>query len=958
MSRFVLWHIALTITFVYFPALPVHAENPILSTRTLKSASEFDYPPFSIVQSDGSAGGFSVDLLKAAVEAAGLEVSFKVGPWHELKQELIDRKIDVLPLVSYSTERDKVYDFTAPYLRMNGTIFVRIDAVNIGSPADLRGKEVLVMDGDTAHEYAVRERLTDRLIPVASYEEAFQLLSSGKHDAIVVQQIVGLQIIKNLQISNVVAVQEKRVASLKPAALKLEGFEQKFCFAVPEGEQHLLSLLNEGLAVLYLNGTYTVLYEKWFTPILPKPRISLEEMIKQIVVIIIPLLLILSLLGVWYLRRLAAGKTESLQQEIEHRKTIETQLEQANRKYIKAQEIGKVGNWEYDLGTQMFWGSDEAKRIYGFDLDSESFTTEAVESCIPERKRVHQALIDLIEKNVPYALEFDILTRDTGECRTIQSLAELEKDNAGNPVKILGVIQDITERKRSEEQLKTTREELESFFQLVPDLICIASTSGYFVKLNKAWETTLGFTEKELLNEPLEHFLHADDVEPTRCEIARQINGSKTFNFVNRYRTKEGSYRWLEWNATAMVDQSFLYAVARDITVSKQAEDERKILQSQLQQAQKMEAIGTLAGGIAHDFNNILGAIIGYAEIAGEDCPAGSMVADDIKQILKAGHRAKDLVLQILAFSRQATVEKISMLPALMVGESLKMLRSSLPRTIEMRQDIDPEAGPIVAEPTQIHQIMMNLCTNAFHAMEETGGILTITLKSITMKDEQGVGAFNFQPKEYVRLSVGDTGIGIHPDIREKIFDPYFTTKGIGKGTGLGLAMVHGIVKNSGGWISCQSQLGEGTVFHVYLPVEKGAALPETMEVEEVAGGDERILLVDDEEMLADMGKVMLSRLGYHVTVKTDSMQALKLFEKQPLAFDLVITDQTMPGMPGSDLARRMLQIRPALPIILCTGYSSQITEEKAKVLGIRAFIYKPLVRKNIAALIRKVLDS
>ena len=296
-----------------------------------------------------------------------------------------------------------------------------------------------------------------------------------------------------------------------------------------------------------------------------------------------------------------------------------------------------------------------------------------------------------------------------------------------------------------------------------------------------------------------------------------------------------------------------------------------------------MEAIGTLAGGIAHDFNNILGAIIGYAEMIDEDLPAASAVSDAIKQVLKAGHRAKDLVKQILAFSRQADVEKFSLKPAPMIDESIKMLRASLPASIKMQQDIDPEAGPIFANPIHIQQIVMNLCTNAFHAMEKTGGILFISLRMADVNPDEVADQMHVEPGKYVQLSIRDTGSGIAPEIQDKIFDPYFTTKEIGKGTGMGLAMVHGIVAGCNGFISLENRFGEGTVFHVFLPIFAETAVSESVDVVEVVHSTDRILFIDDETMLAELGQRMLSKLGYHVTVTTSSIRALNLFQDKSL---------------------------------------------------------------------------
>ncbi len=389
-----------------------------------------------------------------------------------------------------------------------------------------------------------------------------------------------------------------------------------------------------------------------------------------------------------------------------------------------------------------------------------------------------------------------------------------------------------------------------------------------------------------------------------------------------------------------------------------QEQKKRTRLEQELIQAQKMEAIGTLAGGIAHDFNNILSAILGYAELAQEDCPPGSQIVNDLDEVIQAANRARDLVKQILAFSRQSETEKIPLQPSVIVKEIIKLLRSSLPTTIDIQQDIDEDTGLILADPTQIHQVVMNLCTNAYHAMEETGGTLSLSLKKKVLFQADLLDVPHILPGNFIQLSIMDSGKGIAPEIRERIFDPYFTTKETGKGTGMGLAIVHGIVKSYGGFITCHSRIGEGTVFDITLPSMEEHTIPEAKPLEVIPAGTERILLIDDESILVKMGQTMLERLGYTVTVRTNSLEALSTFKNQPEAFDLVITDQTMPGMTGVDLAQRMLKIRPDLPIILCTGHSNLISEEKARSVGIKGFALKPLTRKDIAEIIRKVLAT
>ena len=438
-----------------------------------------------------------------------------------------------------------------------------------------------------------------------------------------------------------------------------------------------------------------------------------------------------------------------------------------------------------------------------------------------------------------------------------------------------------------------------------------------------------------------------------------QIEDHHTMNF--RIQTRHGEDRWIEHVCREVFDQegkSIGRRVGnRDITERRRAEKEKGEMLEQLVQAQKMEAIGTLAGGIAHDFNNILGAILGYAEMAYEDSLQGSVNPSDLNQVVQAGHRAKDLVKQILSFSRKAEAQKVPLQPATLLKESIKLLRSSIPTTIDIQQDVDSETDLILADPTQIHQIIINLCTNAYHAMEETGGTLSISLQNKVLSQQDLLGHPDVQSGQFVLLSIRDTGSGITPEIQERIFDPYFTTKEVGKGTGLGLSIVHGIVKSSGGFITCHSEIGAGTVFEIILPTFLEQIIPEKKENNVVPAGTERILFVDDEEILATMGQTMLEQLGYTVTTKMSSVEALATFENQPNAFDLVITDQTMPGMTGLDLARRMLRVRPDLPIILCTGYSSQVSEGQARSAGIRGFALKPIIRADFTALIRKVLD-
>ena len=389
-------------------------------------------------------------------------------------------------------------------------------------------------------------------------------------------------------------------------------------------------------------------------------------------------------------------------------------------------------------------------------------------------------------------------------------------------------------------------------------------------------------------------------------------------------------------------------------------EKETEKLENALRQSQKMEAIGTLAGGIAHDFNNVLTPILGYSELIKNQVPADSEISQNIDQVLKATHRASALVRQILTFSREREHEPTNIEIHIIVKEALKLLRASIPSSIAIKQQIDSHCGTVLADPTQMHQVVMNLCTNAYHAMGETGGTLGVSLQPVSLDEQDLDNKLDLTAGEYIRLEVSDTGTGMEKKVLERIFEPYFSTKAEGKGTGLGLSVVHGIVKNHGGELSVYSEPGKGTTFHIYLP--KSSAKGIVTETEESLdltkfSGNESILIVDDEKEIIKIEEKILIKLGYKVTSETDSNRALDLIRSGPEKFDLVITDMTMPNLNGIELARACWKIVPGMPVIICTGYSELLDAEKARETGIDAYITKPVIMQKFASTVRKVLD-
>ena len=400
-------------------------------------------------------------------------------------------------------------------------------------------------------------------------------------------------------------------------------------------------------------------------------------------------------------------------------------------------------------------------------------------------------------------------------------------------------------------------------------------------------------------------------------------------------------------------------ALEHEIAEHKKTEKGRGHLESQLRHIQKIEAIGTLAGGIAHDFNNILSAIFGYTELALAEAPAGSSLRENLAAVLTAANRAKALVGQILTFSRQVEQERKPVLLVPLAKEAIKLLRSSIPTTIEIRQHIDPRCAPVLADPTQIHQVIMNLCTNAYHAMRETGGVLGISLTEKEIGPDDSAPELQVDPGRYLVLEVSDTGYGMNQSVLERIFDPYFTTKKPGEGTGLGLSIVHGILKTHGGRITVYSEPGKGSTFRVYLPtVKPEIATAENFAKGAVPGGNELVMLVDDELEILRMEEQMLQRYGYRIASYTTGEAALQAFRAEPRNYDLIITDMTMPQMTGAQLVQKLLKIRGDIPVILCTGFSELINEKKAKEIGVKKYLMKPVSTSELARAVRQALNE
>jgi PAS domain S-box-containing protein len=672
--------------------------------------------------------------------------------------------------------------------------------------------------------------------------------------------------------------------------------------------------------------------------------------------------------------------------DITERKLMEEEIRQTNT-YLEnifenspdaigiVDKSGRFIRWNKMAEELYGYTFEEMRGMSGFDLYADQDELERMLRRLRREGLVKKWEMRMRRKDgsvVPFEISIALLkdsqneilgsvcvARDLSEIKTVLTALKTSHDQ---------LYREITEHKQAKEAIEQLRRRNELILNSAGEGILGLDLEGKHTFVNPAAAGMLGFRVEELIGRR-GHSLYHHTRENGRvypeeeCPIYHAFRNGKFCPLTEEvFWRKDGTSFAVRYSSAPIIEDGRAVGAVvtfRDVTERKLVEKEKERLESHLRQAEKLEAIGTLAGGIAHDFNNVLGIIMGYADLAGWDLPEESKQKENLGAVLKACHRAKDLVIQILTFSRSEDgLERRPLDIRPIIKESLKFLRASLPTTIEICQNISTTGGMILAHPTQIHQVLINLCTNAAHAMEEKGGVLEVSLTDVDLTCDTAPPYSDMKPGPCMRLTVSDTGHGMDSATMERIFDPYFTSKGVGKGTGLGLPVVRGIVKGYGGAITVTSEIGKGTTFHVYLPTIERESIISDEPSSPIPKGAGRILFVDDEMPLVDLWRKSLGRLGYKVVIATDSLQALELFRAHPEDFDLVMTDYTMPKMTGIDLADQMMRVRPDIPVILCTGLIERIIEEKAKETGIRVLLKKPLEMRKTAEEIRKVLDQ
>ena len=652
-------------------------------------------------------------------------------------------------------------------------------------------------------------------------------------------------------------------------------------------------------------------------------------------------------------------------EDITERKRAADELRESEEKYrLIAENMSDVISL-MDMNLRFTYVSPSINRLTGFSVE-EALKHSIEEIMTPDS---FKEILKIIEEEIPTETTEKL---DPGRTRIIE-YEQYRKDKSivwvesncrfmfDQDQKLKGILiisRDITERKKAEIALRKSEENYRKLVTTTPYGIQLTDLEGKIIFSNSAHHKIQGYKDGELVGKYIWDLMiddtHKDKAREHYQRIIKEVPIPKVY--YNRDKTKDG--REIE----VQIDWDYIYdsegkiegiiSIVSDIT-------ERRRLEDKLRQAQKIESIGNLAGGIAHDFNNILSPIIGMSEMLIEDLPSDTPEQENAGEIFRAGIRGRELVKQILAFSRQSEHKMIPTHVQHILKEVLKLTKSTIPTNIQINQDIQSNCGMVMADPTQIHQVAMNTITNAYHAIEGVeSGTINVQLKEVELT-KNNPSKIGIEPGRYVVLSISDNGHGMTADIIDKIFDPYFTTKEQGRGTGLGLAVVHGIVQEHKGTINVYSEVGKGTTFDIYFPLMDKPVITENLDKnEQNLTGSERILLVDDEAAIAKLEKLMLERLGYHVTSRLNSIEALEAFKAQKDDFDLVITDMSMPHMTGDQLAKELISIQPDIPVIICTGFSEKMDEEKAKEIGVKGLLMKPVVKAELTKMIRKVLDE
>lgn len=944
------------LAFVTMTCLAAGYHSPALGQRTINEskgrstafasaiptkitvADDNSYAPFAFIDAKGQPAGITVDIWNLWSHKTGIAVEFCLLEWEAALAAVRDGKVDVVGGLFRTPERDAFFDFSRPFFTVETTIFFHKQIHGVRSLSDLQGFTIGVVKDDSAEESIRQKYPTFLLTTFPGTADLVQAAVAGKIKVFVADTEVGRFYLAKFD----------QADNFRQASAPVTVNRQHT--AVSKGNTKLLAIVQQGFDKIDKKDIQAIV-QTWtgrsvFSSI---PWIAIGFGGAGIA-------LIVSLVIIWnvMLKRKVADAMRAVEQRNRQLQDSEVRFKElfdlAPFPCVVSDFTGR-----YLMVNQTFCDSNDLseQEVIGHTLEELGFSIEKQDSAAVTE--------ELVRSGIVTNKEVKVISPHRGTLVLLYSSKIIELE--GQHVALSATV-DITQLRQAEQGLRAGEFRFRTFFNSNPEGIALMDFSGNILDINKTFTKMSGYEAVALKGR---HFI----------ELVPDIHQQKALNSFLAIKSGLLQETFLEISLICMDGEQLPIAVKgwrmtdeksapvmigvfiHDITERKHAEAEKEKLQMQLIQSQKQEAIGTLAGGIAHDFNNILGGMIGYTELVlmNETPTLDNKKITHLRRVLEAGNRAKELVQQILRFSRkeETVMGVVAMTP--LIKESIKLLRATLPTTIRIDQRITAKPDTICGDPTQIHQVLMNLCTNAYHAMRENGGVLTISLENVTLESARKAMAIEVPPGTYLKLIIQDTGCGITPDVLDRVFEPYFTTKKVNEGTGLGLSVTLGIVRNHNGLIEVQSSIGEGTRFKIHLPLHNQAAAEKIRPAVDLPRGNgQRVLVVDDEFFFLDVVRQNLEYLGYQVTACQSSLKALEAYKQTSGKVDLLVTDQTMPEMTGIQLIAEIRKTGATMPVILCTGYSETVTEQSAKHYGINRFLLKPVTITDLAQAVHKAL--